>query len=74
MPDVSGLVKKINFNTKITEILGKIPSITGLTTNSELTAVENKIPDVSTLVTKTDYAAGITKTKDDYVTTAALDA
>ena len=31
----------------MTEIEGKIPSITGLATNSALTAVENKIPNVS---------------------------
>ena len=42
-------------NAKITEIEGKIPTITGLATNSTLTAVENKIPDVSSLVKKTDY-------------------
>ena len=44
------LKKKTDFNTKDTEIEGKIPSITGLATNSELTAVENKIPDVGSLV------------------------
>ena len=31
----------------MTEIEGKIPSITGLATNSALTTVENKIPNVS---------------------------
>ena len=45
-------LKKTDFNTKVTEIEGKIPSITGLATNSELSAVENKIPDVSSLVKK----------------------
>ena len=44
---VRGLVKKTDFNTKITEREGKIPSINGLATNSKLTAVENKIPDVN---------------------------
>ena len=44
-----------DFNTKVTEIEGKIPSITGLATDSELTAIEHKIPDVSSLVKKTDY-------------------
>ena len=68
------MVNKTDFNTKVTEIEGKITSITGLATNSELTAVENKIPDVSSLVTKTDYAAEIAKTKNDHVTNAALDA
>ena len=55
MPDVSDLVKKTDFNAKVTKIKGKIPSISGLTTNSALTAVENKIPDVSSLVKITDY-------------------
>ena len=44
------MVKKPNFNAKVTEIEGKIPSITGLATNSALTSVENKILDVSSLV------------------------
>ena len=50
IPDTSGLVKKTNHNTKISETENKIPSITGSSTNSELTAVENKMPDVSNLV------------------------
>ena len=49
------MVKKADFNTKVTEIEGKILSITGLATNSELTAVESKIPNVSSLVKKADY-------------------
>ena len=55
IPDVSDLVKKTNFNAKITEVEGKIPSITGLATTSALTAAENKIPNVRSLVKKTDY-------------------
>ena len=47
-------LKKTDFNAKITEMEGKIPSISGLATNSALTAVENKIPDVSSLIKKTD--------------------
>ena len=49
------MVNKTDFNAKVTEIEGKIPSISGLATNSELTGVENKIPDVNSLVKKTDY-------------------
>ena len=45
-----------------------------MASKTELTAVKNKIPDISSLVRKTDYAAKITKAKNDYVTTAALDA
>ena len=48
-------LKKTDFNSKISEVEGKIPSITGLATNSELTAVENKIPNVSSLVKKANY-------------------
>ena len=54
-------LKKIDFNTKVTEIEGKIPSITGLATNSELSVVENKIPDVSSLVKKTNLDAKLKK-------------
>ena len=49
------MVKKTDFNAKVTEIEGKIPSISGLATNTTLTAIENKIPDVSSLVKNTDY-------------------
>ena len=45
----------------MTEIEGKIPSITGLDSNSASTAVENKIPNVSGLVTKTDYDAEVSE-------------
>ena len=50
-----GLLKKANYNAKISEVENKIPSISGLATNAALAAVENKIPDVSSLVKKTDY-------------------
>ena len=61
IPDASDLAKKTDLNVKITEIEGKIPSITGLATNSALTAVVNKIPDVSSLVKKTDYDTKISE-------------
>ena len=55
------LIKKPDYNTKISEIESKIPSITGLATTSALTAVENKIASVSNLVKKTDYNTKITE-------------
>ena len=56
------MVKKTDFNTKVTEIEGKIPGITGLATNSELTTVENEITDVSSLVKKTtDFNTKVTE-------------
>ena len=54
IPDTSGLVKKTDYNTKISEIEGNIPSISGLATTSSLTEVENKNPFVSSVVKKTD--------------------
>ena len=70
-------LKKTDFDTKIKEIEGKIPSIAGLATNSESTAVENKISDVSSLVKKTDYNTKISdiekkiidKYHEKYITT-----
>ena len=60
IPDTSGLVKKTDYNAKISEIENKIP-ICGLATNVALTAVENKMPDVSSLVKKTDYNTKISE-------------
>ena len=61
IPDVINLVKKTDFNTKVTEIEGKIPDISGLPTKSALTVVENKIPDVSSLVKKIDFNTKVTE-------------
>ena len=49
------LVKKLNYNAKITEIENKIPSTRSLAKTSSLTSVENKIPSISSLVKETDY-------------------
>ena len=49
------IVKKTDYNAKITEIDGKIPDISNLITKTALSTVENKIPDTSGLVKKTDY-------------------
>ena len=72
------LLKKTDQNAKITEIVGKIPSISGLATNAALTALENKTPNISNLVKKTDYDTKITKIEkrltdhnhDKYITTS----
>ena len=45
--NTSGHVKKIDNHSKITEIEGKIPGITGLATAAAMTSVENKIPNVT---------------------------
>ena len=54
-PDSIRLVKKKDYNAKITEIEGKIPSISCVSTNVALAAAKNKIPDISSLVKKTNY-------------------
>ena len=48
--DTSELVKKLDYNAKVTKIEGKIPSISNLATNAALIAVENKISDFISLV------------------------
>ena len=80
IPDTSSLVKKTDYSSKISEIEGKIPSISGLATNSALTAVENNIPNFSSLVKKTDYNTNISEIEKKitdhnhakYITTSEL--
>ena len=55
------VVKKTDYNNKITEIENKIPDTSNLAIKTELATVENKIPDTSSLVKKIDY---ITKISD----------
>ena len=50
VPDHSILVKKTDYNTKITDIDSKILDVSNLATKTALTTVENKIPNVSNLV------------------------
>ena len=57
------MVKKTDFNSKVSEVEGKIPIISGLATTSALTAVENEIPDVSSWVKKTDFNTKVTETE-----------
>ena len=74
-------LKKTDFNSKISEVENKIPSITGLATNSALTAVENEIPYVSSLVKRTDYNTKISEIEnkvndhnhEKYITTPEFD-
>ena len=47
--DISLLVKKLDYNAKITELENKIPSISGLVTNTVLTDVENEIRNICSL-------------------------
>ena len=55
------LLKKNDYNTKITELENKIPDISNLAAKNALTTVESKIADVSNLVKKTDYNTKVTE-------------
>ena len=58
------VIKKTDYNNKITEIEGKIPDISNLVTKTALTIVENKVPNISGLVTKTKLSAVENKIPD----------
>ena len=55
------MVKKTDFNSKITELENKIPNVSGflLTSvfNSKITEVENKIPNIKNLASKIEVTA-----------------
>ena len=55
------VIKKTDYNAKITEIEGKIPDISNLATIAALNTIENKIPNTSGLVKTTDYNTKITE-------------
>ena len=57
------LLKKTNYNTKITELENKIPDISNLATKPALTAIENKMPNVSNLVKKQTIILKLQKLK-----------
>ena len=59
-----------DYNAKITDIEGKIPSITVLATASACNGVENNIPNIKDLVKKTDYDVKISDIETKYLTTS----
>ena len=72
IPDTNGLVQKTDYNAKIMETEGKIPSITGLATAAALNTVEHRVPNVSNLVKKekTDSDSKISDTESKNFTTS----
>ena len=58
------VIKKTDYNAKITKIENRIPDISNLATKTPLNTVENKITDTSRLFKKTDYNTEITKIED----------
>ena len=72
VPNTSGLVKKTDYNTKITEIENKMPSVISLATiaalNAKSTEIENKIPDITNLATKAVYKTKVQMLNVKYLT------
>ena len=60
--DTSGL-NKTDYDKRITDIEGKIPSITSLATTAALNVVKNEIPNFSDLVKKAEYDSKISDIK-----------
>ena len=58
------VIKKSDYNAKITEIEGEIPDISNLATKTSLNTVEYKIPDTSGIIKKRDYNSKITETEE----------
>ena len=77
IPDTGDLNKKGDYNTKITEIEGKILHVSSLAAKIALTTVENKIPNVNSIAERADYNTKITEFEkkltdynhDKYITT-----
>ena len=68
IPDTSELVKRLDYNAKITEIENKILSISGLVINAALTVIESKVPNVSSLVKKQIITQTLMKLKINLLT------
>ena len=58
-------LEKTDYDAKITEIEGKVPSISGLATNAALTTVENNKPNISKLVENQITTQKLLKLKRD---------
>ena len=58
------VIKKTDYNSKITKIENKIPDISNLATKTTLNTVENKIPNISGLATETELTTVENKIPD----------
>ena len=68
--DTSWIVKETDYDVKVNDIKGELPSIDGIATNAACNAVDNKIFDVSNPVKKVDYDAKISDIEAKYFTTS----
>ena len=72
------VLKKTDYNAKITEIENKISDISNLVTKTALTSIENKIPnigglDISTLIKNSGYDTKISEIEKKYVSKTGFD-
>ena len=65
---MTNLAANAALNAKISEVKGKIPSITNVATITALSVIENKIPNVSNLVKKTVYNSKISEIENKITT------
>ena len=70
--DTSGLVKKTDYNNKITAIEGETPDMTSLATATAFNDVKN-IANVSDIAKKTNYDAKISDVETKYFTSSDYD-
>ena len=67
------VIKKTDYNDKITEIENKIPDISNLATKTALTNWSNTVSDTSTLIKKSDYDTKIAEIESKYVSNTGFD-
>ena len=67
------VIKKTDYNAKITEIENRIPNISNFATKTALTNLSNTVPDISTLFKKIDYDTKIAEIKSKYVSNTGFD-
>ena len=67
------VIKKTDYNAKITEIENRIPNISNFATKTALTNLSNTVPDISTLFKKIDYDTKIAEIESKYVSNTGFD-
>ena len=67
------VVKKTDYNAKITDLENKFLDISNLATKTALTNLSNTVPDISTLIKKSDYDTKIREIENKYVSNTGFD-
>ena len=67
------VVKKTDYNAKITDLENKFLDISNLATKTALTNLSNTVPDISTLIKKSDCDTKIREIENKYVSNTGFD-